>query len=250
MAETLDSVTRALDVLRLLEHGDTLTLSQITRELNLSLPRAHRILATLERSGFIFRSPEDKSYRLTFGTHGPDAHLTFDLVLDVAHPILEKLRDDSEETAHLAMLSGRHVYFSASVESPQVMRVTSRVGRRVPALLTAAGKVLLAYRPDDQLDRMLAAETRTTTDAARLRKELKEARRTGMARNLGESEVGMATLAVPIRTGADAPTHALAISGPESRINPNRAASLTAVERRHLQLLTRAAAQVSAALVG
>lgn len=246
MAETLESLARGLDVLRLLESDAPLSAAEISRSLGLSAARAHRILATLEVAGFVFRSPETRRYALAFGQSSGTQGLPFDQVLEAAYPVLEQIRDESGETVHLSMLAGRHVYFMASVESPQVMRVTSRVGRRVPAHLTAAGKVLLAYRPDDAIERLVRAEAGSPADANRLVKELREARRTGFARNLGESELGMATIAVPIRTGADSPTHALAISGPESRINPARSTALTSVERRHLQLLTRGAAAVAA----
>lgn len=248
MAETIESLSRGLDVLRLLESADDLTLSDIARGLGLSLPRTHRILATLERSGFVFRSAQAKSYRLSFGNPEQGAADAFERVLEAAYPALESLRDESGETAHLAMLAGRHIYFVASVESPQVMRVTSRVGRRVPAPVTAAGKVLLAHRPDDQVQALLAGLDASVRQ--RLSKEIAEARRTGLARNLGESEVGMATMSAAIRLGGTPPSHALSISGPESRINPSRSIAMTAVERRFGQLLTRAAAQVSAALIG
>lgn len=248
MPEILDSLTRALDVLRLLEGADELSLSAISQQTGLSLSRTHRIMATLERSGFVSRSPESKGYRLLFGTATAGLQQSFDLVLDTAYPRLQELRDDSGETAHLSVLAGRHIYFAASVESPQVMRVTSRVGRRLPALVTAAGKVLLAQRPDEELAPLVRAQTGDAGQATGLLKQLREARRTGMARNLGESEQGMATLAVAIRTADGPATHALSISGPESRINPHRSAALTAVERRHLALLNRAATGVAAAL--
>lgn len=245
MAETLESLSRGLDVLRLLGDRDDLTMSQIAAELGLSTTRAHRILATLEQTGFVFRSPETRRYRLRFGQGANPSTLPFDLVLEAAYPTLERLRDESGETAHLAMLAGRHIYFIASVESHQPLRVTSRVGRRSPAAVTAAGKVLLAQQPDDQVELVLAGADLEPGNLTRLRKEVREARRTGMARNLGESELGMATLAVPIRTAGAPSSHALSISGPESRINPTRARALTAVEHRHLQLLTTASAKVS-----
>lgn len=232
----------------MLEDGETATLSEIGRALALSPARAHRILGTLEEAGFVVRSPETKAYALTFGAPSENPSASFDLVLDAVYPHLEWLRDESGETTHLSVLAGRHVYFAASVESPQVMRVTSRVGRRVPALLTAAGKVLLAQRPDEQLQRLVRAEFADPGRAAEVRKQLAEARRTGMARNLGETEQGMATLAVPIRPASGLPAHAISSSGPESRINPRRAVALTAVERRHLELLNRAAARVQVAL--
>lgn len=116
------------------------------------------------------------------------------------------------------------------------------------AQVTAAGKVLLAHRPEDQVQPLLAGLDVATRQ--RIDKKLTEARRTGVARNLGESEVGMATLSAAIRLGGTPPSDALSISGPESRINPSRSVAMTAVERRFSQLLTRAATQVSAALIG
>lgn len=251
MAATLDSVSRSLEILRLLEDGQAYGLVEIGRALGLGNSRVHRMLGTLEAAGFITRQEKDRRYRLAFGGTKNPASPTVGPLLEAAFPVMCKLRDDVGETVHLATLGGRHIYYLFTVESRQLMRVTTRVGARVPAHCAAAGKVLLGFWPDEQVRKAFAGPLprcteRTINNVEDLLAEVHEARRLGYGRSLSESEIGMATIAVPIPLGGDTPNVTLSISGPESRINPRRTKSLTTVERTHLTLLQKAAGAISA----
>lgn len=250
MAATLDSVSRSLEILRLLEDGQAYGLVEIGRTLGLGNSRVHRMLGTLEAAGFITRQEKDRRYRLAFGGTKNPTSLAVGPLLEAAFPVMCKLRDDVGETVHLATLGGRHIYYLFTVESRQLMRVTTRVGARVPAHCAAAGKVLLGYWPDENIRRAFAGPLpkctdRTIKNVDDLLVEVRETRRVGFGRSLSESEVGMATMAVPISAGGDVPNITLSISGPESRINPRRTKSLTTVERTHLTLLQKAAGSIA-----
>lgn len=253
MAATLDSVSRSLEILRLLEDGQAYGLVEIGRLLGLGNSRVHRMLGTLEAAGFVTRQEKDRRYRLTFGASSHATTFAVGPLLEAAYPVMCKLRDDVGETVHLAALGGRHLYYLFTAESRHLMRVTTRIGARVPAHCTAAGKVLLGFWPDEHIRRAFAGPLprcteRTVTTVDELLEEVYECRRSGFGRSLSESEVGMATIAVPIRIGEGAPTITLSISGPESRINPRRSKSLTSVERTHLVLLQKAAGAIAARL--
>lgn len=253
MAATLDTVTRSLEILRLLEDGQEYGLVEIARALDLGNSRVHRLLATLESAGFIARREKDRRYRLVFGAPSSEPTPAVGPVLEAAYPVMNKLRDDSGETVHLSALGGRHIYYLFSAESRQLMRVTTRVGARIPAHATAAGKVLLGFWPDEQIQRAFGGALprrtdRTPTTIDELLSDIHECRRTGFGRSLSESEVGMDTLAVPIRTGEDVPTFCLSISGPESRMNPRRSKQLTQAERLCISLLQKASAAITSRL--
>lgn len=251
MAATLDSVSRSLEILRLLEDGQAYGLVEIGRILGLGNSRVHRILGTLETAGFVTRQEKDRRYRLAFGTPAPTATISVGPLLEAAYPVMCKLRDDVGETVHLAALGGRHIYYLFTAESRQLMRVTTRVGARVPAHCTAAGKALLGFWPDENIRRAFGGPLprcteRTIHTVEDLLADVHECRKTGFGRSLSESEIGMATIAVPIRIGDAPPTVTLSISGPESRINPRRSKTLTSVERTHLILLQKASSAIAA----
>ncbi|MBB1482615.1 IclR family transcriptional regulator [Tessaracoccus sp. MC1865] len=254
MAETLDSVAKALDVLRLLEDGETYGLAEVAKRLGISSSRAHRLLATLEESSFIRRSA-DRKYRLTFGGGtAPITGVEISSVIEFAFPIMARVRDESGETVHLCLLGGRSIYYLALAESPHMMRTTSHVGKRLPAYSTAVGKCLLAYRPEEEIIRLYGRgglpklTQNTIVDVKTLLEQLRECRKNGYGRQHSEVEEGIAALAVPLFFGSELPVFSLSVSGPTSRFNPRQRKSLTPVEQKHLALLHKAAGQISAAV--
>lgn len=252
MAEgTVDSAAWALRILRLLEDGHPRGLTEIAAELGLTNSRCHRLLATLVGEGYVFRLSGDRLYRATRRPGGASSLEGFSVVLEQAFDVLKEMRDASDETTHLAALAGHYVYFVAAAESHRQMRVTSRVGMRLPAHATAVGKVLLAQWTPTAVRALLESAglpgftDRTITDQSEFLEELANARTSGFARNLSESESGMAALAVTIPMHDQTSYLSLSISGPESRINPRRSRGLSAIERRHLALLQEGAQTIA-----
>jgi len=80
----------------------------------------------------------------------------------LAQPVLEELRDMTQETSSLVLLEGRTVRFIDCVESPRSVRVGSRTGLVLPAHCTASGKAILATLPPADLKRRYAGQPLTT----------------------------------------------------------------------------------------
>jgi IclR family KDG regulon transcriptional repressor len=110
-------------------------------------------------------------------------------------------------------------------ESPQTIRLFGRVGHRNDAHSTSTGKVLLAFLPDDELDALLAGwrlprkTPYTISDQDTLRRQLKAIRAQGWAENVNESEVGVASVAAPIRDVRGVVVASLSIAGPVQRLD-------------------------------
>jgi IclR family acetate operon transcriptional repressor len=138
----------------------------------------------------------------------------------------------------------REVVYVERLESPHTVRTFLRVGHRNWAHCTSTGKVLLAYLPAEQLDALLAgwdlvARTdRTVTDVDALRRDLVAVRARGYGTNVNESEVGVASVAGPIRNSRGEVVAALSLVGPTMRVTQR---SL----RRFSQLVVEASATVS-----
>ncbi len=101
-----------------------------------------------------------------------------------------------------------------------------RVGRRMCAHCTAAGKVMLAYLPSAKLDKVLVGEllkftVNTITDPDELRQELAQARERGYALAREELEDGLNAVAAPIYDHSGQAVAAVSISGPAYRVPPD-----------------------------
>ena len=73
----------------------------------------------------------------------------------IAHPFLQHLTSVTNETTHLAVLEGSEFVYIDKVDNTQAVRMRSRVGQRGKLHCTAAGKSMLAFLPEAELQPIL-----------------------------------------------------------------------------------------------
>ncbi|MFI9593009.1 IclR family transcriptional regulator [Nonomuraea sp. NPDC052265] len=219
----MQSVERALDVLEALaEHGGEAGLSEIAARTGLPYGTIHRLLQTLLARGYV-RQESDRRYALGGGLVRLGG-IAESMVGVWAQPYLARMVELSGETANLAVLEGDFVVYVAQVPSPRRLRMFAEVGRRVLPHSTAVGKALLAGRAAAEamavFERtgMPRRTPNTITDAAGMLAELGRVNERGYATDLGEEELGVHCLAVPVRDG-DRVVAAMSVSGPAERID-------------------------------
>ncbi|MDH2425130.1 IclR family transcriptional regulator [Sphaerisporangium sp. TRM90804] len=217
---TVQSVDRALDVLEALaDQGGEAGLSEIAARTGLPYGTIHRLLRALLLRGYV-RQESDRRYAL--GSALVRLGGAAERMVGVwAQPYLEKMVALSGETANLAVLEGDFVVYVAQAASPRRLRMFAEVGRRVMPHSTAVGKVLLAERPDAAAVLARTGLPRRTehtiTSVDAMLAELEVVRRQGYAADLGEEELGVHCLAVPVRDGGRV-VSAMSVSGPTARI--------------------------------
>lgn len=199
------SADRTVDVLELLAgYAHRLTLAELQRDLGVPKSSLHGLLRTLTARGWLETDERGTSYgiglrALRVGT----AYLDRDPAAQAAGPLLTRLRDELDETVHLARLDGGDVVYLATRESLHHLRSASRIGHRLPAHATALGKALLAERDPEEVDVLLpdplvALTPETITDKAALRAELAEVRLRGWSMERGQNTRGLGCLAVTV----------------------------------------------------
>ncbi|MGV8976792.1 MAG: IclR family transcriptional regulator [Cellulomonas sp.] len=227
----VESVDRALLALQQLARAGArgLSLGELASSLELNKTTAHRALAALRFRGFVAQDPVSGSYLL-----GPSStQLADDFFSDenlpvLLHPALVALCGAAGELVHLGVLSGTQVVYLDKVEPERSVRVWSAVGRRRPAVTTALGRALLAFRGTDAA--MLAGYVRAAgeqvaVDAGHVWAVLEVARTSGFATEVQENEVGISCLAAPLLRSGSA-IAAVSITAPVERMTPDRVAWL------------------------
>ena len=221
----IESVDNALRVLLLLGERPSLRLTDVSQYLGVASSTAHRLLAMLQYRGFVRQDGVTRSY-----VPGPSLDgLAFGVLrrLDVrtrARPVLERLNSELQETVHLGRLEGRNIHFIDSIESSRALRVGGRLGLSMPAHCTSTGKVLLAQLSDDELLRLYPEEeleqmtANSIASRAKLMKALTDVRAQGYARSQEESEEGVSSVAVALRS-TRSPRLAIVASAPVSRMS-------------------------------
>jgi DNA-binding IclR family transcriptional regulator len=234
------SADRTVELLELLAgYNEPLTLSEIHRELAYPKSSLFVLLRTLVARGWVETDRRGTGYSigvraLLVGT----SYLDRDPAIRAATRVLELLRAEVNETVHLARLDGPDVVYLASRESAHHLRLTSRVGRRVPAHATALGKALLAGLTDDEVDAMLPARLEaltpvTTVDREALFAELAAVRERGYAAERGQNTPGLGCFAVALDYRKP-PTDAISCSVPYARLDDaDHAAQTLGAVRRH-----------------
>jgi DNA-binding IclR family transcriptional regulator len=234
----IESVDNALKVLLLLGERSELRLTEVAEYLQVASSTAHRLLAMLAYRGFMRQDPQTRAYRPGTALTGVAFAILqrFD-VRDTLHPFLDKLNRELAETVHLALLDGNSVRFIDAIESPQAVRVSSRLGRTMPAHCSSSGKSLLAgltagelrrLYPDEELPGLTATSLRSRT---MLEADLARVRRHGYATSSQESEEGVASVAVAIGARQAPVRLALNVSAPVSRMSRATARQIAGVLR-------------------
>ena len=222
----VQAVDHAIDVLdAIAQSGRAVGVSDVARQTGLSKATVHHLLATLEARRFVLRDPDAPVYRLSWALYELGSNVVRDVDLSrIARPYLDRLAVQTGESVLLGILDGDTVLYLDRGEAPQGLQMRANAGRRGPLHATASGKVLLAFAADPTLlDRVLSEPlpqlTRTTiTDPSTLRQDLAQTKQRGYATCWQEREVGLCSLAVPLRDYSGAVVGSLAVAGPATRL--------------------------------
>lgn len=244
------SIERALSVLTAFSTDDPEQgLAAISENIGLPKSTTHRLLRTLEQSGFVERGQASGSYRLGPRTAviGSIAQRT-QLLDPGVQQTLEELRDATGETMALSTLLGRKFLMILKAESQKALRYSLAAGLTAPAHTCAGGKMLLACLSDGDVRRLYgdrALERPTEKSIASLDEllaDLRGARSRGFAVDDEEWGVGLRAIAVPIPNAAGSSTFAVSMCAPAARVNMDelvRGTDLLREGAAHLSALFR-----------
>jgi DNA-binding IclR family transcriptional regulator len=233
---TSTSVERAFELLdRIAVAGpEGLTLAQLAADVPTAKSTTHRYVVTLIELGVVRR---DGAGRLQLGLKLVElagALLDGDNLRSAAEPVLHDLVARTGETVHLGVPGDGHVVYIAKVESPQSVRLVSRIGARVALHCSAMGKALMARLDgqalQDALDRARPVRTmHTITTADALLAELEKVRGAGVAIDDEENELGVRCIGTAIVGARGESIGAISVSAPATRMTQERCAEIAPV---------------------
>lgn len=226
-----------------------LSLTEIVGRMGIPKATVFRILRTLCDAGMLERDEASGRYRV--GPYALELGTAFLQALrlpSIASPYLERLAGECMESASAAILDEAQVVYVARAATRRWMSVNLQVGSRLPAYCTSMGRILLAYRPWEEVRALLARTPlvaytpKTVTDLDRIEEILLMARAAGYAVNDEELEIGLRSAAAPILLAPGRALAAINVSAPSSRV------SLDALVGEFVPRLVRTAEEISAAL--
>lgn len=245
----IQAVSHALDLLEQFHDDvDELGVTELSKRLKLHKNNVFRLLATLESRGYIEQNRVTENYRLGLKTLELGQIFIKQMgLLRQAKPVLEDLVKKCNETSYVAILKEQHIVYLDVVETDLTVRVVPRVGSRLPAYCTAAGKIQIAYMTDEELDQFLPKELKgftpnTITTREELKKHLHLVAEQGWALDNEELDPGVRCVGAPIRDYTRRIVGAVSISGPSMRFSDER------IEKELIPLVMKAAEDISTKL--
>ena len=238
------SLERGLGVMEILAaHPAGLTLTEMAEKAGLTRAGARRFLLTLTATGYATQfgrqfalSPRLLSLARTW-LHGVP-------LWSFAEPFMRETAALLKESCSAAILSGEDVVYVARVQGPRIISLELNVGAHLPAYCTAMGRVLLAGLNAEDRDAFLARASiaprteKTITDKALLTEAIARAGRDGYAAVDEELEIGLRSIAVPLRDRTGTTVAAINVSTQSARF------TVPEMEHEFLPLLKDTAARI------
>jgi len=233
------SLVRGLNLLeRLSTSPGGLALSELAEQADLAPSTTHRLLQALQGQGFVAQDSELGVWKIDVKTFRiGNSFLEARDFVATSRPFLRRLTVSTGETANLGIRDGGTVVFLAQSESSQMMRMITALGSRAPLHASGIGKALMAWLPDDELERILDEQglNRVTENTLHtpeaLRAGLAEIRRQGFACDREEHAIGLHCVAACLHDEHGTPLAAISVSGPVARIPEARLLELGALVR-------------------
>jgi len=222
------SVERAINILMALSE-DEKSFTEICAKVNLSKATVHRILNTLVNQDFVAYDSATGKYRIGW--------TLLELVSGVvnrsrglvqsAYPSMEQLWKITGETINLYVRKDTNRMCVAEMVSPQPLKYAVGVGVLVPLYAGSPGKLLMAYLPEKELEKIMSRlnmtplTKKTIVNPKKFLEELQKIKKRGWATSFGERIEGVSCLSVPIRNYTGEVVASLNILAPYVRLNEN-----------------------------
>lgn len=243
----MSSLARGLAVIRAFsQQRRELTIAQLSHRTDIPRAAVRRCLYTLAKLGYV-GTEDGRTYalrpRILALGH---AYLSSTPLATAVQPLLDQISDELHESSSMAVLEGDEIlYIARSSTTTRLMSIDLGLGSRLPAYCTSMGRVLLAELPPDDLGHYLSRvkltrlTNRTVSSVADLKRVLAEVRRDGYAIVDQELEIGLRSMAVPVRDASGRCVAAINVGTQSARV------SVAEMQARFLTPLQAAAAELA-----
>jgi IclR family transcriptional regulator, KDG regulon repressor len=225
----ITALQRGLKLLHLFSESPRgLTAKQVASLSRLPVSTVHRFLANLISTGFL-TCDVDGSYHLGIACFAIGQAAVGQLdIRRLSLPYLQELNQQTRETIHLTVRHGLSAVYVEKLDSPEQLRIHSRIGASVQLHCTAVGKVMLAHMPAEELEQVLPelnlkrVTSNTVGNLQELKTELYRVRKNGYACDMEEHEMHIRCIAAPIWDHTGSVHSSLSITAPTVRMPVTR----------------------------
>lgn len=223
------SLFRGLQLIEILSnYPNGCPLAHLSELAGMNKSTVHRLLQGLHTCGYVTQAPSPGSYRLTtkFISIGQKALSSLNII-HVAAPHLEQLNLELGETVNFSTREDDHVILIYKLEpTTGMMRTRAYIGQHMPLYCSAMGKIFMAYGKSDYPDDYWQSHQHeieplthnTITELPKMSQELADIRKTGLAMDREENELGVSCVAAPVFDIQQRVPYAVSVSLPTAKL--------------------------------
>lgn len=224
------AVDKAFEIIDLVSSEISgLSVTDIALRLGRSTSQIYRIVVSLHRLGILRRNEQTDRYELALKLFELSTrHPPLQKMIYHAGPILARLAEQTDQSCHLATITGTSLVILAQADSPMPMHYTVKLGARFPAMETSSGVVIAAHCAPNRQDMLLAEFSPDEQKAYRVRFEA--ILREGHEQRDSDVTAGVINLSKAVLDSAGQPLGAVTVPFlPQRRMRMEAAAVLAAV---------------------
>ena len=220
------TVERALDILEaFLDSNEALGITELSRRVRLNKSTTYRMVQALRTRGYLLQEDHTNKYTLGYKIlRLASGFMNQNKIREIARKYLEELSTKTSHTVQLTILVGHEVVYIDQVEGSDIFQLRLRIGNRGPLHCTAAGKSILAFLKEEELENVLKdfnltrLTDKTITSMNHLKKELKAIKRNGFSFCDREYDKYLRAIGAPILGMGSKVIGAVVLVAPSNRI--------------------------------
>ncbi|WP_373228813.1 IclR family transcriptional regulator [Cohnella sp.] len=246
MCGVISKAVHILDILVPQGSEKEMSVTEISRELDMPVQSAHRILSSLSKHGFVAQNNKNKKYKLGLSVMKYGFLMWDSLMLrSVSKPFMEELSQKTNETVFLATRENEEGVYIDCIDSPQILKISEPIGLRLPLFVGASNRVILAFLPQKERDKILSNVDWTSIPSLKpltreyIEGEIKSIRERGYAMTSGEATDGTTGIGAPVFSYENTVIGSINCAGPSFRFTPQNIDKYSFYVKKYAELISK-----------
>ncbi|WP_341180717.1 IclR family transcriptional regulator [Paenibacillus sp. FSL H7-0326] len=245
LSGVINKVVQILDLLLPQGTEKEMSVTEISKALNMPIQSAHRLLSSLTEHGFVSQNEKTKRYKLGLSLMKYGFLMWDSLMLrTIARPFMEELSKRTKETVYLSVRENAEGIYIDSVDSPQVLKISEPIGLRLPLFIGASNRVILAFlKPELQKSLLESFDwddvpSLKPLSRSYIEQELIAIKQQGYAMTTNEATEGTTGIGVPIFSYENTVIGSLNVAGPSIRFSEESIGKYSSMARKYAALIS------------
>ncbi|AKG34803.1 IclR family transcriptional regulator [Paenibacillus durus] len=246
MCGVISKTIQILDILVPQGSEKEMSVTEISRELDMPVQSVHRILNSLSKYGFVAQNRNNRRYKLGLSVMKYGFLMWDSLMLrSVSKPYMEELSQKTNETVYLATRENEEGVYIDCIDSPQILKISEPIGLRLPLFIGASNRVILAYLPQKEREKILSNVDWSSVPSLKpltrdyIEQEIEIIRQQGFAVTSGEATDGTTGIGAPVFSYDNTVIGSINCAGPSFRFTSQNIEKYSFYVKKYAEMISK-----------